>query len=77
MLGQLGGKPKIVTWLLCLALLVLPSSGIAEVSKDLAVRYLLATVQAFRTAYVEQIMERVKRADIQPQEDWRKDTHSD
>ncbi len=76
MLGQLGGKPKIVTWLVCLAVLVLPLSGMAEVSKDLVARYLLATVQAFRTAYVEQILERVKRADIQPQEDWMKDNHS-
>ena len=76
MLGQLGGKSKIVTWLVCLAVLVLPLSGMAEVSKDLVARYLLATVQAFRTAYVEQILERVKRADIQSQEDWMKDNHS-
>jgi len=56
--------------------LILPLQGFAEVSRDLVVRYLLATVQAFRTVYVEQITERVKPLGIESKEDWMTDDHA-
>jgi Protein of unknown function (DUF3365) len=59
-----------------LALLMVPLPGVAELSKELVVRYLLATVQAFRTVYVEQITERVRKDGILPKEDWMKDDHA-
>jgi uncharacterized protein DUF3365 len=59
-----------------LALLMAPLPGVAELSKELVVRYLLATVHAFRTVYVEQVTERVSKAGILPKEDWMKDDHA-
>lgn len=76
MAWQLMGKVKVMIWVVLAAVLVVPLSGGAEVPKDLVVRYLLATVQAFRTVYVENITERVKQAGIPPKEDWMKDDHS-
>jgi hypothetical protein len=65
-----------VTWMVGLALVAVPLDGLAEISRDLVVRYLLATVQAFRTVYVERVMERVKPMGIEPKEDWMKDDHA-
>ncbi|HXX74604.1 MAG TPA: DUF3365 domain-containing protein [Nitrospiraceae bacterium] len=76
MLWPLGRKPAVVKWFMFAAVLVMPLSGAAEVSNDLLVRYLLATVQAFRTVYVEFVTERVKQVNIQAKEDWVKDSHS-
>lgn len=70
------GKPTTAGWIVFASLLVMPLPGATEVSKDLLVRYLLATVQAFRTVYVEFVTERVERVDIHPKEDWMKDGHS-
>lgn len=56
--------------------LILPLQGLAEVSRDLVVRYLLATVQAFRTVYVEHITERVKPLGVESKEDWMTDDHA-
>ena len=63
--------------------MLLLSAGLADplgqandFSNELAVKYLLATVKAFRTVYVENIIEHVKRAGIQPTEDWLKDDHA-
>jgi hypothetical protein len=76
MAWHLGGKSKVIKWVVFVAVLGMPWSGLAEVSKDLVVRYLLSTIQAFRTVYVEQITERVSRAGMQPKEDWMKDDHA-
>lgn len=59
-----------------LVLLMAPLVGVAEVSKELVVKYILATVQAFRTVYVEQVTERVSKDGILPKEDWMKDDHA-
>ncbi len=59
-----------------LVLLMAPLPGVAEISKELVVRYLLATVHAFRTVYVEQVTERMSKDGILPKEDWMKDDHA-
>jgi hypothetical protein len=38
-------------------------------------RYVLATVKAFRTVYDDRILEHVKRAGVEPKENWTKDDH--
>jgi len=65
----------IVTTLLSIGLAV-PLGQATDVSKELAVKYLLATVKVFRTACVENIIEHVKKAGIQPKEEWLKDDHA-
>lgn len=56
--------------------LAVPLAGAAEEPQEQAVRYVLATVQAFRMVYVEYITEHVKQAGIHPKEDWGKDPHA-
>jgi hypothetical protein len=73
---DLGGKSNVVKGVVFVAVLAMPWSGVAEVSKDLVVRYLLNTVHAFRTAYVEHVTERMAKIDIQPKENWIKDDHA-
>jgi len=40
------------------------------------VKYLLVTVKAFRTVYVEDVIEHVKKAGIHPTEDWLQNDHA-
>lgn len=54
-----------------------PGSGpAADTPEEAAVKYILATVRAFRTVYVEQVLEHVQKAGVQPREDWSKDSHA-
>ena len=76
MVKNVTGQYWIVASAVCAAMVALPLAGIAEVSKDLVVRQLLATVHAFRTLYVENITERLQRVGIQPKEDWMRDDHA-
>ncbi len=69
------GKKGLALALLGIVLAV-PSGEAAEESDDQIVRYVLATVKAFRTVYVEYVTEHVKKAGIYPKEDWGKDPHS-
>lgn len=48
----------------------------AETPEEAAINYILATVRAFRTVYVEQVLEHVQQAGVQPKEDWSKDSHA-
>ncbi|TAJ07321.1 MAG: DUF3365 domain-containing protein [Nitrospirae bacterium] len=44
--------------------------------KEQVVRYLLATVKAFRTVYVKYVEEHVKKGGIHPKEHWAQDVHA-
>ena len=70
-------RPRLATLALLIVLLghgmVSPLGATGSLSEDTAVRFLLATIQAFRTAYVEHITERVKTAGIEAKEDWSTD----
>lgn len=70
------GNVRGLRWAVLGLLLVMPVHSLADVSSDHVVRYLLATVQAFRTVYVELILERVKQVGIQSKEEWMKDDHA-
>jgi hypothetical protein len=56
--------------------LSLPAGQAQDMALDMAARYILETVKAFRTAYVINIVERVKESGIQSKEEWIKDTHA-
>ena len=47
-----------------------------ETSAELAVKYILATVKAFRTVYSHGIVQQVKKAGVQPKENWMEDDHA-
>lgn len=48
----------------------------ADISREAAAKYILATVKAFRTVYVKQIIEQAKKAGVKPSENWTKDDHA-
>jgi hypothetical protein len=56
--------------------LSVPAGQAQDVALDMAARYILETVKAFRTAYVINIVERVKESGIQSKEEWIKDAHA-
>jgi hypothetical protein len=45
-------------------------------SRELAVKYILETVKAFRTVYSKAVVEEVRRAGIKPSENWKADDHA-
>ena len=48
----------------------------ADTSQERAVKYILATVQAFRTVYSKAIVEHVQKGGVRPSENWHKDDHA-
>jgi len=52
------------------------SAEIPEPSLDIAVRYVLETVRAFRSAYVLKVVEHLREGGIQPNEQWTGDVHA-
>jgi hypothetical protein len=56
--------------------LLVPAGQAEDVSLDLTARYILETVRAFRTAYVVNVVERVKESGVLPKEEWIKDAHA-
>ena len=73
---RVGMQVGIVIMLLMTVGLAVPLGQATNFSNELAVKYLLATVKAFRTVYVENVIEHVKKAGIHPTEDWLKDDHA-
>ncbi|MDT7041892.1 c-type heme family protein [Candidatus Nitronereus thalassa] len=56
---------------------VIVSSGqAADMSKDTAIKYILATAKAARTVYVKGIIGKAKKGGVSPNEDWVKEDHS-
>ena len=56
--------------------LVAPSGQAADVSKDQAIKWILATAKASRTVYVKGIIGKAKKAGVKPNERWVKEDHS-
>jgi hypothetical protein len=48
----------------------------AEMTKELAVKYLLMTVHAFRTVFDESVLLHLQAAGIEPKENWQDDQHA-
>ncbi len=71
-------KVGAVTVLMGIAVLGLsvPAGQAEDAALDLAARYILETVKAFRTAYVINVIERVRDSGIHPKEEWIKDVHA-
>jgi hypothetical protein len=46
------------------------------ISWDVAVKYLLATIKAFRTTYVLDVIGTAKKSGIEPKENWKNETHA-
>ena len=58
------------------AALVLPVGQAADITKEQAVKYILATAKAARTVYVKGVIKDAKRAGVKLSEDWIKDDHA-
>lgn len=56
--------------------LALSVAQAADMPREQVVRYLLATVEAFRTLYMEGVVEQVQRGGVHPKEDWMHDDHA-
>jgi hypothetical protein len=52
------------------------TSGEDQASLDLATRYVLETVRAFRSAYVLHVVEHVNKGGVRTREDWTNDVHA-
>lgn len=61
---------------LSLCSLVLWTSMAQAETNDLIARYVLETVRAFRSAYVQHVVEHTKDVGIAPKEDWVKNAHA-
>ena len=57
-------------------LMVLPAGQAADISKDQAAKYILATAKAARTVYVKGVIADAKKAGVKLSEDWVKDKHA-
>lgn len=56
---------------------VIVSSGqAADISKDTAIKYILATAKAARTVYVKGIIGKAKKGGVKPSEKWVKEDHA-
>ena len=51
-------------------LMVLPIGQAADMTKDLATKYILATAKAARTVYVKDIIRKAKEGGVKPNEGW-------
>lgn len=72
-------RSSVKTGFLALLLAVgvaLPMALAAEFSRDAAARYILATVKAFRTVYVQQVIGQASKSGVKPNENWTKDDHA-
>ena len=56
--------------------LALPVGQAADMSKDAAIKLILATAKAARTVYVKGIISQAKKGGVKPNENWAKDDHA-
>ena len=56
--------------------LVVSSGQAADMSKDTAIKYILATAKAARTVYVKGVIGKAKQGGVKPNEDWVKEDHA-
>ena len=57
-------------------IMVFSGSYAADMTKDLATQYILATAKAARTVYVKSIISNAKKGGVKPNENWMKEDHS-
>ena len=57
-------------------MMVLPLGHAADMTKDLAVKYILATAKAARTVYVKGVIQKAKKGGVKPNENWAKADHA-
>ena len=57
-------------------LMVLPIGQAADMTKDLATKYILATAKAARTVYVKDIIRKAKEGGVKPNEGWADSDHA-
>jgi hypothetical protein len=57
-------------------MMCLPVGQAADMTKDLAVKYILATAKAARTVYVKGVISNAGKAGVTPNENWVKEDHS-
>jgi len=70
-----GGRTGVLTLILASSVAG-PIVLAADTSQERAVKYILATVQAFRTVYSKAIVEHVQKGGVRPSENWHKDDHA-
>ncbi len=58
------------------AALVLPVGQAADITKEQAIKYILATAKAARTVYVKGVIKDAKKAGVKLSENWVKDDHA-
>ena len=56
--------------------LVLPLGQAADMSKDMAIKYILETAKAARTVYVKEVIKAAKKGGVKPNENWAKKDHA-
>ncbi|MGH7232324.1 MAG: c-type heme family protein [Nitrospiraceae bacterium] len=73
---KIGGKMRVSVLLLLVLMLAVPFVFAADISREAAAKYILATAKAFRSVYVKQIVDQAKKAGVKPNENWTKDDHA-
>ena len=56
--------------------IVVSSGQAADISKDTAIKYVLATAKAARTVYVKGVIGKAKKGGVKPSEKWVKEDHA-
>lgn len=58
------------------SVMVLSVGRAADMTNDLATRYILATAKAARTVYVKSVIANAKKGGVKPNENWMKEDHA-
>jgi hypothetical protein len=69
---QMGVKSSILT-IVSVMCLTVPIVFAADTSQEMTVKYILATVKAFRTVYSKTIVEQAEKVGVKPSEHWMTD----
>lgn len=72
---QVRGRASVLTLILASSMAV-PLVVADDTPQEMAIKYILATVKAFRTVYSKAIEEQVRKAGVKPSEHWQEDTHA-
>lgn len=76
MIRTSGSRARFAISAIIIVVMAVPFGFAADISQDLLARYILSTVQAFRTVYVKNVIEQTKKAGVKPSENWTKDDHA-
>lgn len=75
MKGQVRGRASVLTLIMASSMAV-PLMLAADTPQETAIKYILATVKAFRIVYSKAIEEQVRKAGVRPSEHWQEDNHA-